>query len=72
MPTISSKSIIDELIADNGDYYDDPPVVKIVQYTNKWGTISYGVIYQGMSLDHYAASEFIINPMTIFERKWFT
>ena len=70
MATINSKTIIDEIIANNGHYYDDPLVVKIVQYNNQFdGGIAYGVIYAGEPLDKYHIAPACHNPITIFERK---
>jgi hypothetical protein len=69
MATVDSKHIVDEIIAGDGYYLDDPRVVKIVQYTTKWGGTAYGLIYKGIRLNYYDASEFIINPVVIFEAK---
>ena len=38
MATIESKEIVDELIANDGEYRDDPPVYYIVQYEPYKGT----------------------------------
>lgn len=69
MATIDSKEIVDELIANNGNYEDDPPVMKIVKYTNAWGGTGYGLIHKGQPLDMYRETAFVRNPETIFERK---
>lgn len=45
MSTIDSKNIIDELIAKNGYYYDDPRVYMIVEYVNAGGNITWGITY---------------------------
>ena len=69
MPTINSRKIIDEIIAANGrQYSDEPPVVRIVQYTNAWGNIAYGVVWEGMD-DPYRydrETEFVQNPKVIW------
>jgi hypothetical protein len=75
MPTINSKEIIDELVKHNGLYPNDPTdystpdprVIKIVEYTNMAGKQTWGVIYEGMSLDYYAESEYVRNPKTYWE-----
>ena len=64
MGTIS-KEIADDVIA--GKYEEDRPV-KIVKYQNAWGGESYGLICEGQNLDRYAASEFVISPVTYWER----
>lgn len=68
MATINSKEIVDEIIAGNGYYEDDPRVVKIVKYTNNFGgKLCYGLIYQSEDLDRYHASEYILSPETLWE-----
>lgn len=69
MATIDNEDIIKEIIANNGHYYDDPIVIKIVQYTNRWGGRTHGVVYERDDPNRYRESEFVINPKVIFERK---
>lgn len=69
MPTINMKHLVDEIIANDGYYSDDPRVVKIVKYNNNWGGIAYGLIYEGQPLDMYDESDFIHSPEVIFEAK---
>jgi len=45
MATIDSKPMIDNLIANNGYFEDDPQVYMIVEYTNSYGAITYGVTW---------------------------
>lgn len=45
MPTIDSKSLIDQIISNNGYYYDDPQVLIIHTYINQAGHMSYHVSY---------------------------
>jgi hypothetical protein len=45
MATIDSKEIIDELIRNDGYYDDDPRVYQIVEYTNAYGNITWGVTW---------------------------
>lgn len=65
MGTIN-KEIADRVIA--GEFDDDRPV-KIVKYTNQWGGESYGLICAHESLNRYAASQFVINPVTYWEKE---
>lgn len=68
MATINDRAVIDKLIATNGA--DSPkPVIKIVEYTNFWGSICWGLIYEGQALDTYTPTDYVINPTTIWERK---
>lgn len=70
MPTIDDRQTVDEIIAGNGIYETDPPVIRIVQYNNHVdGRVAYGLIYEGDPLDLYLTSPFCHNPKVIFERK---
>jgi hypothetical protein len=70
MPTVDSKELVDEIIAGDGYFEDDPRCVKIVQYTNSYGPRpSYGLIYDGDDLFKYCASYYVRNPITIWEAK---
>jgi hypothetical protein len=47
MATVDSKEIVDEIIAGNGHYMDDPRVVKIVRYENMFNRKhAYGLVYE--------------------------
>jgi len=68
MATITQKSIVDTIIANNGHYEGDPQVVKIVRYNNQFdGGVAYGLIYKGDDPDRYHNSPACHNPETIFE-----
>ena len=71
MSTVS-KSIADEIVAGNRYYPGDehmPPVVKIVKYQNCFdGGDAYGLIYRGQGRDMYKETEFVRNPVTVWER----
>lgn len=68
MATITSRHIIDEIIADDGKYMDDPLVVKIVEYSNMFnGGLAWGIIYAHEDLNRYHESGACINPHTIWE-----
>ena len=69
MATVNSKELVDEIIAGNGFYEDDPQVVKVVQYTNLVGGTAFGLMWKGDDLGKYAASAYINNPKTIWEAK---
>lgn len=68
MPTINSRDTIDKIVAKNGQYHpDDPLIVKIVRYINMGGEVTYGVIYVGYPLDYYKETEYIRKPTTFWE-----
>lgn len=76
MATIDDSNFIDNIIKNNGFYNgddekapDNPRCVKIVQYTNSFGKITHGVMFQGDDLDKYRASEFVRNPSVKWEYK---
>lgn len=70
MSTVS-KEIADTMIANNGVYPGDehlPPCVRIVEYTNAFGSgQSYGLEYEGEK-GKYAESPYIRNPKTYWEK----
>jgi hypothetical protein len=41
-----SKAMADKLIDLNGCYPDDPPVLRIVEYTNMAGQLAYGIEHE--------------------------
>jgi len=66
MATINDKPTIEKLIKNNGHFEDDPQVTRIVEYTNAWGGICYGISY-GID-DRYKytlPTEFIREPLVI-------
>lgn len=74
MASITQKHIVDEIIAGNGIYEDDSPVVRIVEYTDNWGGTNWGLVYQldldaGLPINRYEVSPNCHNPKVIFERK---
>lgn len=70
MATVS-KDLADTMIANNGVYPGDehlPPCVRIIEYTNSFGSgQSYGLEYKGQE-GKYSASQFVINPKVYWER----
>lgn len=70
MATIDSKQIINELIAANGYYEDDPQAYMIVEYTNAYGNITWGVTWSNESPNrrtrYLEKSQYVINPRVIW------
>jgi hypothetical protein len=70
MATIDNKALIDELIANNGQYQDDPPAVEIVEYTTPEGRIAWGVTWASEHpLRHRryeVETEYVRNPRVIW------
>lgn len=65
MSTVS-KSIADAIIA--GRYSRDNPT-RIVEYTNAWGGLAYGVTFNNQSLDTYLnESPYIRNPKIYWDK----
>ena len=69
MATVDNKEIIDELIANNGEYSDDPPVKYIVSYETMEGKTTWGICYSEQDLINYLDSPFCENQKMIFRRK---
>lgn len=80
MATIDSREIIDQMIKDNGETYCKPsedgpgeePVMRIVEYTNAFGKITWGVVWfkEPVSPNRYLhETEFVRNPRVIWERE---
>jgi hypothetical protein len=70
MATITQKEIVDEIIAADGQYYDDPLVVKVVQYENMFnGDLAWGIIYHGEDPMRYHNAPACHNPKTIWVHK---
>ena len=68
MATVSSREIVDEIIAKGGHYDDDETIVRIVQYNNQFnGELAWGLIYEGEDLWRYHNSPACHNPQTIFD-----
>lgn len=60
MATVT-KQLADEIVDGNGYYSSDPRVMRVIEYDNRWGGISYGIEYQ-RDLGRYAPSQFVLNP----------
>lgn len=72
MATIDSKEMIDNLIKNNGKFEDDPLVYRIVEYTNAFGNITWGVTWVNESSkarDRYLIeTEYVRSPKSIWCR----
>jgi hypothetical protein len=83
MGTITTRSIIEELIAGGGwqgpddhDAPDNPPAVRIVEYQTPEGATCWGVAFRG-DFDYYryeTETEYVRNPRLVWARlpdeKW--
>jgi hypothetical protein len=71
MATIDNKALIDEIIKNNGYYENDPQVHMIVQYTNAYGNITWGVTWcnePALRRERYLTeTEYVINPKVIWK-----
>jgi len=72
MATFTDKALIDELIANDGHYEDDPRVLKIVEYNNQFnGGLAWGVVYEMEThpdaYNRYEMSGACHNPRVIWE-----
>jgi hypothetical protein len=66
MATVN-KHLADELVARNGYYPGgDPRVMRIVEYTNFAGGLSYGLEYEH-EVGKYAESQYVRNPKVYWE-----
>ncbi len=74
MATVTSKQIVDEIIAGDGIYGSeengfDPPVILIVEYHNMFnGGLAWGLVYEHEDPMRYHRSEACIDARTIWER----
>jgi len=70
MSTIDDKKIIDDIIKANGYYMDDPQVYMIVEYTNAYGRVTWGVTWSNehpKSRTRYLdETEYVRNPRVIW------
>ena len=70
MSTIDSKEIIDKIITNNGYYEDGPRVCMIVEYTNSYGNITWGVTWMNEAPErqyrYTIETEYVRNPRVIW------
>lgn len=62
------KQLADQLAAQDGYYADDPRVVRIVEYDNAFGGVSYGIEYKH-EVGRYAPSPYVHNPRVYWQAK---
>lgn len=72
--TTVHREFADRLIRSNGlegeEAPDNPPAVRIVEYTNAWGKLAYGVVFStDRDPDRYdRETEYVQQPKTFWER----
>ncbi len=70
MATIDDKNLIDLIITNNGYYEDDPRAYMIVEYTNSYGNITYGVTWVNESRErrtrYLNETQYVQNPKVIW------
>ncbi len=79
MATFDNKKHIDEFMGNDGwllgtgsrDAPDNPPAVRIVEFTNAWGKIAWGVSFRGdRNLHRYEEkTHYVRNPRVIWTRR---
>jgi hypothetical protein len=67
MATVTSKPLVEEIIASNGEFRGDPVVHSIVEYRDTHGHTCYGLNYTDE--DAYRATCYVNRPKTIFVRR---
>ncbi len=72
MSTVN-KEFADKVVAANGILYPDdafePPITRLVKYTNAWGGEAYGMTFQGQDQDKYMRpTEYVQNPSIYWEQ----
>lgn len=79
MATFDNKEMVDRMIAGDGwlpecgdhDAPDNPPAVRIVEYTNFEGRLAWGVVFRG-DRDPYRyerPTEYVRKPRVIWEKR---
>ncbi len=70
MATIDNKKMIDDIIKNNGHFEDDPQVYMIVEYTNAYGDITWGVTWSNENVKsrtrYLDESKFVQKPKVIW------
>lgn len=66
------KAFADKVAAANGRLYPDdpfePPITRVVKYTNAWGGEAYGMTFEGQDQDKYLRpTEYVISPSIYWE-----
>jgi hypothetical protein len=72
MATIDNKKMIDEIIANNGYYEGDPRIYMIVEYTNVYGNITWGVTWENEPAQYreryLQETQYVNNPRVIWKQ----
>jgi hypothetical protein len=68
MATINDKEMIDDIVANNGYFQDDPRIMRIIEYTNMAGNTAYGIEYE-QDIGKYTPSQWVINPKVYWRAK---
>ena len=68
MATIENKKIVDELIANDGEFHGDPSVQYIVEYETLEGKIVYAICYSEMELLGCLDSPYCRNQRMLFRK----
>ena len=68
------KAFADKMVACKGVMYPDdpfePPVVRIVEYTNAWGNLASGMTFKGGDPNKYMRpTEYINNPRVYWQKE---
>lgn len=78
MATMDNREFVDRLIAGNGrlpedqeDAPDNPPAIRIVEYTNQGGHRVYGVAFEGdfNPYRYETETQFVVGPRVIWTRE---
>jgi len=71
MATVDSKNTIDKLIENDGYFEDDPRAHMIVEYTNAYGTRTWGVTWSNESPErrerYLIESKYVKGPKVIWK-----
>ena len=73
MATIDDKRIIDDIIKNHGYYEYDPRVSQIVEYTNQFGKVTWGVTWSNelpiRQIRYEQETQYVRNPKVIWKAK---
>ena len=71
MGTVTARRLVDQLIASDGYYEDDPRAVMIVEYTNAWGEQAWGITWSNESPErqrrYLQESQYIHAPRVLWQ-----
>jgi hypothetical protein len=66
------KAFADKIVAAKGNLYPDdlfePKITRVVEYTNAWGKLAYGMTFEQQDADKYMRpSEYVNSPRIYWE-----